>query len=348
MMMSYQGRITDAAGDPVNGMLSIKFRIYDAATVGNELWSSDGYVGVQVDTGLFTHILGSSRPLPDTLYKYDSLWLGIQVFNESEMEPRTPLLTSPYSLRSAEADHSAEADSADHAERSDTAGYAETVADNSVNSAKIADGTILFEDVDQNAADSGEVMKWNNIAWTASADIGGGNAFIRWGNGSAPSGSSLIYEGWGYASHYGDYGPISPIVLSIRMEAAGSAGPPGTLWPLTTTGGGMPPGINTNSYIRAAVCYTDEPVTTVWGTHSPPSGWTVLYRGYAMGPHAASRNPVGPICVESDQFAPYAIAAAFASLYPLMTYGPALEGIYTNDNVKCIVCKKQESAKTGE
>ena len=37
-MMSYQGRLTNAAGTPVTGTLSMTFRLYDDASGGNLLW----------------------------------------------------------------------------------------------------------------------------------------------------------------------------------------------------------------------------------------------------------------------------------------------------------------------
>ncbi|HWR83318.1 MAG TPA: hypothetical protein VN285_08445 [Candidatus Deferrimicrobium sp.] len=123
-MINYQGRLTDTAGAPLSGMYSIKFRIYDSATDGNELWSSDGFVGVLVENGLFNHLLGESRLLPDSISEYDSLWLSIQVYNQPEFNPRTRLVSLLYSLRAGESDHSNHSDTASFAEnalRCDTA-----------------------------------------------------------------------------------------------------------------------------------------------------------------------------------------------------------------------------------
>ena len=112
-MISYQGRLTDTSGEPVTGMYSIKFRVYTFETDGIELWSSDGYVGTEVTDGLFQHYLGESRPLPDSLSKYDSLWLGIQIYGEpTEITPRTRLVSMPYALKASYAETSTNSDTA--------------------------------------------------------------------------------------------------------------------------------------------------------------------------------------------------------------------------------------------
>lgn len=46
----------------------------------------------------------------------------------------------------------------------------------SINSAEIDNGTILFEDIGQNGAASGQVMKWNGSAWAAASDATGTDA----------------------------------------------------------------------------------------------------------------------------------------------------------------------------
>ena len=52
------------------------------------------------------------------------------------------------------------------------------LADNSVTSAKILNGTIAFADIGQNGAASGHVMKWSGAAWAAAADENGAGVFL--------------------------------------------------------------------------------------------------------------------------------------------------------------------------
>ena len=57
--INYQGRLTDAAGDPVpDAPILDKFIIYDAAAAGAMLWNS-GFQSVTPSGGLFTYPLGS-------------------------------------------------------------------------------------------------------------------------------------------------------------------------------------------------------------------------------------------------------------------------------------------------
>ncbi|RKX68588.1 hypothetical protein DRP53_10425, partial [candidate division WOR-3 bacterium] len=46
-VLNYQGYLTDTLGNPINnGSLAMTFKIYDAATGGNELWSESRTVDV--------------------------------------------------------------------------------------------------------------------------------------------------------------------------------------------------------------------------------------------------------------------------------------------------------------
>ncbi|MCX6827883.1 MAG: hypothetical protein NT002_01165 [candidate division Zixibacteria bacterium] len=101
-IMSYQGRLTDNIGNPLpDNVYSFKFSIYDMSVGGYQLWTTLGYVPIQTKNGLFSHLLGSTNPLPDSLAKYDSLWLGITVGLDPEMTPRTSLASTIFSFRSA-------------------------------------------------------------------------------------------------------------------------------------------------------------------------------------------------------------------------------------------------------
>lgn len=132
--INYQGILTDAAGDTVPpGTYTMRFRIYDEPTAGNLLWESfddDPYVPVAVLHGLFNHLLGSSNPLPDSLVKYDSLWLGVRRgSDEPEMDPRTKLVSVMYAMKTFVAETALQADSATFAtsaSHADSADYADS------------------------------------------------------------------------------------------------------------------------------------------------------------------------------------------------------------------------------
>ncbi|PWB72423.1 hypothetical protein C3F09_06610 [candidate division GN15 bacterium] len=97
--INYQGRATDASGNPVpDGDYDVRFNIFDHPTAGSGLW---GEIAPSIHTtgGLFTHMLGSINPLPDSIFaKYDSLYLRIS-FNGQVLSPRVPLVSTGYAFR---------------------------------------------------------------------------------------------------------------------------------------------------------------------------------------------------------------------------------------------------------
>lgn len=139
-VINYQGWLTDAMGDPIpDGNYQITFTIWNdesASAPTNELWTS-GPQTVSVEGGLLTYQLGSVPPyLPHDIFTDTLCWLGIKVGADPEISPRTKLTSVPYAY---------------HALRADSSGYAFSIADNSVTSGKIVDGTIINDDVSPSA-----------------------------------------------------------------------------------------------------------------------------------------------------------------------------------------------------
>ena len=101
--ISFQGILKDSSGDVVpDGSYAVTFGIYDEPTGGDALWDEEQ----QVNTvgGLFTIILGSVDPIPDTAFDGSTQYLSIQIEGEPEMEGRLPIDSEAYSYRSAYAD----------------------------------------------------------------------------------------------------------------------------------------------------------------------------------------------------------------------------------------------------
>ncbi|MHC4591356.1 MAG: beta strand repeat-containing protein, partial [Planctomycetota bacterium] len=96
-MMNYQGRLTDAGGDPLDDTLSITFTIYDDPTGGSNLWS-ETHADVVVTEGLFNVILGETNPVDDSVFADTARWLQITVEGE-DIDPRTRLVTAAYAFR---------------------------------------------------------------------------------------------------------------------------------------------------------------------------------------------------------------------------------------------------------
>jgi hypothetical protein len=96
--ISYQGRLADSGGTPVNDTVGMTFRIYNAATGGSPLWT-ETYPAVQISDGLFHVLLGSTTPLPQSLFSdNDTLYLGITVGADDEMTPREQLASAPWAM----------------------------------------------------------------------------------------------------------------------------------------------------------------------------------------------------------------------------------------------------------
>ena len=88
-----QGRLTDSAGNPLNGNYSITARIYDVETGGTALCSDTD--PVTVTNGLFNMNVNfcTSSDIDGR-----QLYLGIQVGSDGEMGPRQHIYPVPYAF----------------------------------------------------------------------------------------------------------------------------------------------------------------------------------------------------------------------------------------------------------
>ena len=101
-LMNFQGRLTDAQGQAINGNVQVTFRIYDVATGDSPLWEEVQSVTAQ--DGLFSVLLGSAAPLMPTIFSTGTeRWLGIQISGDAEMSPRLRVASVPYALVAAQA-----------------------------------------------------------------------------------------------------------------------------------------------------------------------------------------------------------------------------------------------------
>jgi hypothetical protein len=86
-----QGRLTDDSGNPLDGLYSITFSIYDVSTGGTALCSDTDTVSVA--NGLFNAEMDfcTSDDIDGR-----QLWLGIKVGSDAEMTPRQGIYAVPY------------------------------------------------------------------------------------------------------------------------------------------------------------------------------------------------------------------------------------------------------------
>ncbi|MEW5922845.1 MAG: hypothetical protein AB1746_02545 [Candidatus Zixiibacteriota bacterium] len=94
-IMSYQGRATDASGNPVtDGNHTVRFDLFSSATTGSSLWNEQ--TSVTTSGGLFTHLLGSVTPMIDHVFRgYEGLWLQV-TFDGEIQTPRTQFTSVGY------------------------------------------------------------------------------------------------------------------------------------------------------------------------------------------------------------------------------------------------------------
>ena len=99
-LINYQGRLTDAQGQPVSGNRTMAVRIYDAASGGNMTYEES--IGtVAVGNGTYSFQFGASgNGVVTVLSGQDFLSLSV---NGTEESTRTRLLAVPYALKSADA-----------------------------------------------------------------------------------------------------------------------------------------------------------------------------------------------------------------------------------------------------
>lgn len=97
-VISYQGRVTDAGGTPLNGPTSLRFRLYTAPIGGVLLYDSGPQV-IGVTDGLFSVELGKApftSLFVNPLFSDTSVYLGVTVGGDPEISPRTRVTTSGY------------------------------------------------------------------------------------------------------------------------------------------------------------------------------------------------------------------------------------------------------------
>jgi hypothetical protein len=121
--INYQGLLTDD-GSPVDGSRSVRFRIHDAAVGGTYLWEETQ--SVTVSNGIFSVLLGSDKPIPQSVFDGSQRWLSVSIDGGPEVTPRGELVSVGYAFFAASSDTAAHAD---HASEADDAAYADVAGD---------------------------------------------------------------------------------------------------------------------------------------------------------------------------------------------------------------------------
>ncbi len=110
MDLNFQGLLLDMNGDPEKGPVSVDISIFNAPAGGSKIYSEQ-HPAVAVVDGVFQLLIGTgqgpSGPVDAALFKVTNAYLEITVNGET-LTPRQPISSVPYSLRTEEADDSAE------------------------------------------------------------------------------------------------------------------------------------------------------------------------------------------------------------------------------------------------
>lgn len=211
-LINYQGFLTESAppNNPVNGTFDITFTIYDDSAGRNIIWT-ETQIGVEVDVGNFSALLGSVTPLVDTVFNDTTRYLGIKVGADPELAPRSRLVSMAYSFRTSTVDGA-------------TGGIIS--GDVSIQSDLTVSGKATIGPGHTNTSANGFVAGANNIANNTSATVGGGRYNMARGDYSVVAGGG----GDNPTDSNSALGPRSTIGGGFRNSANGNS---------STIGGGV-------------------------------------------------------------------------------------------------------------
>ncbi len=143
--MTYQGRLTDSIGIPVDGEVSLTLSLYHVPEGDSPLWT-ESHATVEVVEGIFTVFLGAVVPIPEEVLEVEELWLGVAVGVDPELAPRQQLTSVAFAVRAEEA---------------------EAVVEGGVTGDMIAEATITFDKLDP-VCGEGEILIMTGSGWACS------------------------------------------------------------------------------------------------------------------------------------------------------------------------------------
>ncbi len=179
-VINYQGRLTDNTGVPVDTTISITFSIHsDTSAVSSVIWT-EAHPAVTVSGGLFTILLGSVTPIPNSVFDGSIRGLGMQIGSGPVSDSLIPIVSIAYAYRAGYAD---------------TAGYAFAAPGGSGGSGWIDDGNVVRLEKDSDsvgigtASPSAKLNVVGDVVITNNITVG--NSHTNTGNNSSIGGGTL-------------------------------------------------------------------------------------------------------------------------------------------------------------
>lgn len=102
-LIRYQGQAEDSKGVPLEGPYTLTFRLYDAQTLGTQIWS-ETHSNVPLTGGHFSVLLGSVSTMTGVNWSVPR-WLSIQVGTAPELSPRQRITSVPLAIRAETAEN---------------------------------------------------------------------------------------------------------------------------------------------------------------------------------------------------------------------------------------------------
>jgi len=223
--ISYQGRLFDSGGAPLDGTYTIRFVVYDDAVAGSALWDS-GNMNVTVEDGLFNVQLGVDQ----ADFNGQALWLSIIVGGEM-LSPRQEILPAPYALSLRPG--------------ADIVGDSIGAADAVLAGYAPATGTALYADANGGAGIFGGSEN-NYGVWGASNNSWGGYFTSGGGYGvRVETSGPAHYDHGAYVTSVGGYGVYAQSANNqgVRGEAGNVTGIPQPLGAVGVVGLGQNRGV---------------------------------------------------------------------------------------------------------
>ena len=104
-LINYQGRLTNAVGQPLDGVTVTLTFTFASAAVGGTTYLTVTQNNVAVSKGIYSVLIGSGTVTPGTetlagvFQNHTDVWMGVAVNADGEMTPRQRVAATAYAFR---------------------------------------------------------------------------------------------------------------------------------------------------------------------------------------------------------------------------------------------------------